>query len=138
LATDVRSDKINALSDHPQGAACWYFAKTREQFRLRGSLRLVTASTEDPWQHQRQQVWQAQSDKARQSYTWPSPGQPRSPQSPEAFEASPPDPQQPHPHFGLLVLVPTWVDHLELRGDPQNRYQYVHRGDRWQTTPVNP
>ena len=40
---DRRSEKIEQLSDNPHAEACWYFTKTREQFRLTGQVALVTA-----------------------------------------------------------------------------------------------
>jgi pyridoxamine 5'-phosphate oxidase len=132
--TDTRSDKVAPLAGHPHAEACWYFTQTREQFRLNGQLTLVTAATTDPaWSELRHRLWQAQSEKSRQSFTWPPPGQPR-----QAAGFDQPLPSEPPDPFGLLVLIPTWVDHLELRGTPQHRYRYDWTGDRWVLAAVNP
>ncbi|NJR69015.1 MAG: pyridoxamine 5'-phosphate oxidase [Synechococcales cyanobacterium CRU_2_2] len=42
LICDRRSQKIEEIHRNPWTEACWYFPKTREQFRLSGSLRLIT------------------------------------------------------------------------------------------------
>lgn len=132
--TDTRSDKIGPLAAHPYGEACWYFTQTREQFRLNGLLTLVTAATTaPPWSDLRHRLWQAQSEKSRQSFTWPAPGQAR---QDSGFDQS--VPQEPPTTFGLLVLSPTGVDHLELRGTPQHRYRYDLTGDRWAMAETNP
>jgi PPOX class probable FMN-dependent enzyme len=137
IVSDTRSSKVAQIQAQPMAAACWYFSKTREQFRLRGELTLITAETaaaED--QNMRQQLWQNLSDAARQQFTWPTPGQVR---QDSAFPAEPPDHQTPLPHFCLVLLQPNRVDHLALRGNPQDRMIYTLRpqGD-WQTQTVNP
>ncbi|MBE9114256.1 pyridoxamine 5'-phosphate oxidase, partial [Nodosilinea sp. LEGE 07298] len=62
--------------------------------------------------------------------------QPRTPEadfSPQAIDATPPA------EFCLVLLTPYQVDHLELRGDPQNRTLYTQPVDRpWQVETVNP
>ena len=41
--TDSRSQKAEEISLYPWGEICWYFPKTREQFRIAGKLILVRA-----------------------------------------------------------------------------------------------
>jgi PPOX class probable FMN-dependent enzyme len=126
FATDDRSEKIEQIAHQPWGEICWYFPNTREQFRLTGKLTLVAADHPDPNLRQaRQQLWQAMSDAARIQFAWSHPGQPRA--ADDDFSPPPPDSQQPLSQFRLLLLEPTQVDHLELRGDPQNRYRYVQK-----------
>src|SRR5213076_1793941 len=43
FTTDARSAKVEQVVRNPSAAACWYFAAAREQFRLSGRLRLITA-----------------------------------------------------------------------------------------------
>lgn len=151
VVTDTRSDKAQSLGLQPcnprtMGAACWYFPITREQFRLRGSLTLVVGpgpgdqATEDQKQEGKQaarhQTWQALSSKARQQFTWPHPGHPRAEGA--EFSQVEPDPVVPPDTFGLLLLDPIGVDHLELRGEPQQRWQYVRQGSFWHQEAVNP
>ncbi|HEY9737958.1 MAG TPA: Npun_F5749 family FMN-dependent PPOX-type flavoprotein [Trichocoleus sp.] len=138
FVTDTRSEKMAHAAHQPWAEACWYFTETREQFRIAGDLTLVTAQeSTSALQLARQQAWESLSDAARIQFTWPSPGQPRAPQS--AFEAPAPHPSIPPESFCLLLLRPHLVDHLELRGNPQNRTHYQQiEPDQWTTVAVNP
>ncbi|MEB3267226.1 MAG: Npun_F5749 family FMN-dependent PPOX-type flavoprotein [Leptolyngbya sp.] len=132
--TDARSDKVPPLASQPDAEACWYFPTSREQFRLSGTVVLITAQEPEPaLQAERQRLWQAQSERSRQSFTWPTPGQPR---QETGFDR--PLPADPPAAFAVLILTPTWVDHLELRGHPQQRYRYDWTGDRWTMQAINP
>ncbi|MDA0267038.1 MAG: pyridoxamine 5'-phosphate oxidase family protein [Cyanobacteria bacterium] len=137
LVSDTRSAKIEQIQANPAAEVCWYFAKTREQFRLRGELTVVTAETEPAeLRLTREQLWHNLSDAARQQFTWPSPGQPRQEQG---FAIAPPNSTQPPPHFCLILLEPNRVDYLALRGEPQDRIIYTRQGqDPWQAQGVNP
>lgn len=138
FVTDARSEKAEQIDRQPWGEVCWYFPKTREQFRISGKLILVTDNDLDPdLQAARKTSWQELSDAARLQFAWPDPGKPRA--EAEAFEPPPQDPLQPLADFCLLLLDPEMVDHLELRGEPQNRSVYQLLGDRtWSTIAVNP
>lgn len=145
FVTDRRSEKIEQ-SDRAE--LCWYFPKTREQFRITGQLHLVDRNCSDQKRLKaRQIIWHELSDSGRLSFLWPAPGQPRS--APEAFQIDPPDDRQPVDHFCLLLLEPMSVDHLELRGEPQTRtlYELNHdliskdstmQTDPWQISNINP
>lgn len=137
MITDSRSQKVEEIAGNPWGEACWYFPKTREQFRLSGQLTLITAEYHAPILLQaRQTIWQDLSDNARSQFYWPSPGQSRVDEAeftpPEAF------PMEPPAEFCLLLLEAEHVDHLELRGEPQNRYLYWREENHWLTQEVNP
>jgi PPOX class probable FMN-dependent enzyme len=137
FVTDVRSDKIDQIQQQPWAEACWYFPNTREQFRISGSLTLVSSDESHPHlQPARIATWQELSDAARLQFAWPHPGKQKEDQA--AFNPSPPDPQTPIPNFCLLLLEPTQVDHLELRGEPQNRYLYRLDDQEWSVQAVNP
>ncbi len=142
---DRRSEKIEQIAKNPAAEACWYFAKTREQFRLCGQLAVVTADTAPAsFADARQRLWQQISDTARLQFAWPCPKAPRA-DSPD-FSPPPPDKQTPPPQFCLLLLAVSSVDHLELRGEPQNRHLYTKvdpsstclETQQWQVTAVNP
>lgn len=136
--TDDRSDKVHQIAEQPWGEVCWYFPKTREQFRLFGRLILIQADHPDTnLVKARQTQWQDLSDAARLQFAWADPKQARAEAS--AFEPPPPDSSQPLPNFCLLLLDPIQVDHLELRGEPQNRtlYQYSQEQE-WSAESVNP
>ncbi len=137
LVTDQRSAKVADMIAHPWGEACWYFTHTREQFRLGGPLSLVTASATEPTlASARDRAWTALSDAARQQFYWPHPAQPRQPDAdffPRDLDATPP------PGFCLVLLTPHQVDHLELRGNPQQRTLYTLKADHtWSVDTVNP
>ncbi|MBD2234803.1 Npun_F5749 family FMN-dependent PPOX-type flavoprotein [Phormidium tenue] len=136
LITDQRSAKVADIVAHPWAEACWYFTDTREQFRLAGSIQVVTAEADPALLQARQNSWEALSDNARQQFYWPHPAQPRTAEadfSPKEIQATPPA------EFCLVLLEPDQVDHLELRGEPQNRTLYDQQpGSTWQINAVNP
>lgn len=141
MIADQRSEKIGQLQSQPWAEACWYFPKTREQFRLSGQLKLVLADEPDAEVAQARQLqWQQLSDAARIQFAWPDPKQPR---SDSGFEPPPPDPLEPLDHFCLMLFNPTEVDHLALRGEPQSRWLYraltpSEPDQKWQVEAVNP
>lgn len=136
FVTDSRSEKPAQIARSSWAEACWYFPNTREQFRLLGQLTLVDhASTDAALQQARAIAWQELSDAARSQFAWADPGKPRADRA--AFEVAPPDATTPLPNFCLLLLDPEQVDHLELKGDPQNRCRYRLEGE-WVSEAVNP
>jgi PPOX class probable FMN-dependent enzyme len=139
IITDSRSDKADQIDQQPWGEACWYFPNTREQFRLAGQLTLVVADyPNSALKDARQATWKDLSDAARLQFAWPHPGKTRA-EEPNAFSPPPPDPEQPLANFCLLLLEPTQVDHLELRGEPQNRSLYYQNSSQdWLKQAVNP
>ena len=138
IITDVRSAKIPQIGYQSTGEICWYFTKTREQFRILGSLRSVKAKDEDlGLLKERKQTWHNLSDAARSQFAWADPGQPAADKS--AFEVESPDPNVPLDNFCLLLFIPQKVDHLQLRSDPQQRCLYSLQTDStWSIQQVNP
>lgn len=138
IITDARSDKIQDIEHQPLAEVCWYFTKTREQFRISGRLQLVTvAETDLDLQTARKITWHELSDSARSQFAWPDPAQPMSDKS--AFELEPPDANNPLDNFCLLLLTPYKIDHLQLKGDPQQRFLYNLQEDKtWTNQAVNP
>lgn len=142
---DRRSEKTDHILQNPAAEACWYFTKTREQFRLSGHLTLVTAEAAggQAGQQARHTVWQNISANAKIQFAWPHPKAPRAEDA--AFLPPAPDEQTPPPTFCLLLLTACSVDHLALRGEPQNRTLYELTREtstalaaEWQTVSVNP
>jgi len=137
FVTDNRSEKVAEIARSPWAEVCWYFPNTREQFRLAGQLRLIDhTETDTELQKARQQIWQELSDAARSQFAWADPGLPRVDTA--TFEVEPPDAQTPFVNFDLLLFAPYRVDHLELRGNPQNRFIYSFVENNWSQTEVNP
>jgi pyridoxamine 5'-phosphate oxidase len=136
--TDTRSAKARELDGAPWAEACWYFPMTREQFRLGGRAVVVREGSGDESLRQaRLDAWRELSDATRHSFTWPAPGAPRDPGVP--FVETPTDPQSPPSTFGLIVLDPVVVDHLELDGSPQNRWSYRRdQVGQWTAHEINP
>ena len=121
IVTDTRSARPGSWRPTPWAEACWYFPMTREQFRLGGragssvkargrgapagpARRLARAGRRHP-----PGLHLAGTGRA---------------EDPEVPFVETPDPQVPPPTFGLIVLEPVVVDHLELDGNPQNRWAY--------------
>ncbi|MFQ4146113.1 Npun_F5749 family FMN-dependent PPOX-type flavoprotein [Chlorogloeopsis sp. ULAP02] len=137
--TDARSEKAEQIHQQPWAEVCWYFPNTREQFRITGCLTLVGSdNSQSTLQVARNITWQKLSDAARLQFTWPDPGKPRI-EDQAAFAPPPPDPMQPLSNFCLLLLAPIQVDHLELRGEPQNRCLYCYDEQQgWSIEAINP
>ncbi|MEH2435843.1 MAG: Npun_F5749 family FMN-dependent PPOX-type flavoprotein [Nostoc sp.] len=137
--TDTRSAKADQIQQQPWAEVCWYFPNTREQFRITGCLTLVSGDDSDrDLQLARISIWQELSDAARLQFAWPYPGKPRI-QELGAFEPPAPDSVEPVANFCLLLLDPIQVDHLELRGEPQNRWLYCRNDQQeWSSEAINP
>jgi pyridoxamine 5'-phosphate oxidase len=140
FVTDIRSSKaINLLADaSPWAEACWYFPKTREQFRLSGTLTLITVeSLNTSYCKAREEAWKQMSDSGRIQFDWGTPGADRS-EDPQVFTPPQPDENQPSQNFCLLLLKVASVIHLELRGEPQSCYLYELVDGKWQMRSINP
>ncbi|AFY38885.1 pyridoxamine 5'-phosphate oxidase-related FMN-binding protein [[Leptolyngbya] sp. PCC 7376] len=139
IITDRRSQKIEHLASHNQAEIAWYFTKTREQFRLAGTIEMVNADDlESDFFQERQQTWETISDSARSQFAWPSPTAQRNINS-DDFNVETSSSKSPLDSFVLLIFQPHTVDHLELRGNPQNRFIYkLSSSQEWKNTEVNP
>jgi len=138
VISDSRSQKIHQIQYQAWAEACWYFTEAREQFRLAGKLILV--DEENPHtdlQKARYSTWQELSGNARIQFAWAHPGEKRG--EPEAFSPQQPDAINPLPNFCLLLLDVINVDHLQLRGEPQNRWLYIRDDlNNWSSSEINP
>ena len=138
IITDIRSKKIEQIAKNSLGEVCWYFTKTREQFRLAGQINTIKAEHSHTQLGQiRTLVWQEISDAARGQFAWPPPGEKRAEAT--AFELGSPDKIEPLPNFCLFLLEPVKVEHLELKGTPQNRWLYQRQANGlWSKQEINP
>jgi pyridoxamine 5'-phosphate oxidase len=139
VITDARSEKILQIQANAGGEICWYFPKTREQFRLSGNITIIShKNTNLDQQKLRYRLWQELSDSARLQFAWPSPRKTRS-DNPDDFAPLPLKEAEPLNNFCLLLFNPLSVDHLQLKGHPQNRTLYtLDQSDIWQIETVNP
>ena len=133
MVTDRRSSKADEIVANAAGEISWYFTRSREQFRLRGTLALTGAGDAD--QRARLALWESLSDRAREQFFWPHPGVAlgTGPSEASPGNTGPPD------DFLLLTLSVTAVDHLTLRGDPQSRVLSTRdEQGGWSSRRVNP
>lgn len=139
MITDLRSEKITHLQHNNNAEICWYFTKTREQFRLSGKITVITENcSNSEFLKARQIVWKNISEAAKKQFTWPFPKQPiNDNQSFEEIDIN--LLIEPLDNFCLLLFDPETVDHLQLKGEPQKRclYQLDHQ-QNWLIQPVNP
>jgi pyridoxamine 5'-phosphate oxidase len=134
LRAAVGTSKAAEIARNPWAEACWYFSKTREQFRIAGTLQLIDAEN-STYQAARQAAWEKMSTAGRAQFYWPLPGAIRT-DIEYLAEALDPEPAQ---AFCLLLLSPVMVDRLELRGHPQTRSRYCLLADhQWSTESINP
>ncbi|MEO0685000.1 MAG: Npun_F5749 family FMN-dependent PPOX-type flavoprotein [Cyanobacteria bacterium J06649_11] len=138
IITDTRSDKITEIYNQCKGEICWYFTNSREQFRIAGNIIIIDANYQNSELLKvRESTWQDLSDNARIQFAWAHPGKPRA--NPEAFLPVQPDGNKPLDNFCLLLFEPVKVDHLRLRGEPQNRTIYIRNEvGVWDIEEVNP
>ena len=131
IVTDRRSGKVSQIAASSAAEVCWYFTRSREQFRIRGRLSIIDA--ESSGAAGRQAAWQALSEAAREQFYWAPPGEPLD------TTAAPESPGSKPPHnFLLLLLTPENIDHLQLSPTPQRRFVSSMNGGSWSMVPVNP
>ena len=126
MITDSRSEKYKGLSLHPQVELCWYFEKTREQYRISGSVNLLASSTPDT--ELRSRVWYGLSAAAQEQFYWYLSDDSVS----ELIETGEiPD------TFCVLLLEPNSIDYLYL-GEKHQRTISQLSHNKWQEKPINP
>ena len=135
---DARSAKVDQLHGNPIVELCWYFPRSREQFRVRGTATLIEAGHPDAdLLVARDTVWLGLSGSVRVQFAWPNPGGPR--EEPAVFDIPAPAKASPPAEFCLIVVEPERVDHLQLRPSPHERQVYERDGaGEWLVTAVNP
>jgi PPOX class probable FMN-dependent enzyme len=139
FVTDRRSEKIHDLKHQSIGELCWYFPKSREQFRIQGQVVLIDSSCHDSHLLKlRSNLWHNLSDQGRIQFAWPEPKGLRDLTVNDQFAPASPDRDQVSDHFCGLILEPEQVDHLQLKGNPQDRCLYQLHDGTWTTQQVNP
>ncbi len=136
IITDSRSEKINHIHHNSASEICWYFPKTREQFRISGNLTIIDENHHN--QAQRVTVWQNLSDSAKQQFTWPYPGEVLTEDKQNFFQETP-SKNKPISNFIILLFNLKKLDHLELRGNPHQRtLYYLDDSKNWIKQEINP
>ena len=138
--TDIRSEKYDEFTKNKQAEVCWYFAKTREQYRLSCSVNLHTSGSLVKY------YWNCLSSSAKNSFSLPHPKVP--------IELNPCDSLQEEvkstessdtlleqfisPNFVVIEFVPFCCDYLNLKSKPQLRtIELLNDENQWHATTVN-
>ena len=132
FTSDARSDKNAQLRANPSATLLFWLAKPKRQFRLLGTVAVLTA--DDP---QRQLQWAKLNDGARALFLWPPPGQPRDP-NPAAFPPAVPADVAMPPSFEVLVLTPARAELLDLSQVPHFRQRWSGASGGWMGQTLNP
>ena len=137
--TDIRADKFIQWQRKPQSQICWYFAKTREQYRVSSIVYLI-----GPANHQRDdknkgirlKVWESLSEKAKGQFVWPTP---KADLLNNEVHIGNDDNNIPDT-FVVLMFKPISVDYLNLTMTPQTRELHsIHKQtSQWIYNCVNP
>ena len=115
VISDTRSEKFEQLGQNSHAQACWYFSKTREQYRFSCKATLVTVlQAPDLVTNQ----WNKLSDAGKKQFLWGKPGTPR--QDSSALQVDGDFDHVPS-HFCIILFSIENVDYLNLRGNPQHR-----------------
>jgi len=136
MCTDLRSKKVEEVAHQPISEMVWWFPKTSEQYRVRGSLLLVGDEYDDrALQIARKEMWGNLSDPARESFL--------DDKSVPSIRGRGDDGKiVPVPaNFLLMLLNPTYVDYLRLTGAQYRQIdQRVHDAiqSTWSSKRVKP
>ena len=134
FVTDKRSQKVGDFAVNNKCEICWYFPKSREQFRLRGFAHVITnESTDEIDMKDRSISWKKMRPGARGQFAWPEPGQPRLPEHEEVYDVDrliedEDEYENMWPkekvleNFCLVTVDVNRIDHLKLKGN--KRYLY--------------
>ena len=145
MITDLRSSKVGEASGHTSPATSntcelvWWFAKSSEQYRVRGSLQFVGGDESDDFlARMRKEQWGNLSDMAREQFYWRDPSIEYEPQVkvPEGGRGEDGKVLPPPDNFLLMLLNPTRVDYLRL-GDNFRQFDELE-GETWTEKRVNP
>ena len=125
FVSDARSQKKEEFAADSRAQICWYFSRTREQFRIRGYLGTLDEKNTIT------RVWSNLSESAQKQFFWLNSGLPLGEGTSPVNAAEPPD------SFKVFCLNPKAVDHLRL-GEKQIRTRSILRGKIWIEEFLNP
>ncbi|GAA0853957.1 pyridoxamine 5'-phosphate oxidase family protein [Aliiglaciecola litoralis] len=145
MHTDLRSHKVSEIAHQSRGQICWYFSLSREQFRLDGSIELISKSssknisTDYDCQQLREDHWRRLSAPAKAGYFWAAPGShyqtnnesDNQTQTKAANETI-------SEHFALLIFHIDHVDQLQLTPSPHQRTVFTLQDGHWHHSRINP
>jgi PPOX class probable FMN-dependent enzyme len=137
--TDTRSQKYAEIQENPRVSVCWYFAKSREQYRFSGEVSVANYETEVA-----KNAWRDLSSNGKQQFLW---GEPKteflgsrthkiniSEENTELKDIP--------VHFCCMAIHVQTLDYLNLKmeyqGLPQSRELYQLTSAGWQCSHVIP
>lgn len=146
--TDSRSEKIAQWKEHPQTQICWYFSKSREQYRISATVILLDGqhllSAQEAvddisvYAKLRHKIWNELSDKAKQQFLWPRPKLPvQEANKGLEYKGNIDDLSGIPRNFTLICFVAHYVDYLNLRTEPQLREIHENHQGIWDYKTVN-
>ena len=110
IVSDSRSEKNHHLHQHSSSEATTWLPNLRTQFRITGTISILSKDTDDP---RRPQAWKMLSDASRALFHWPTPGVPFQPEKDFSRGPLPATAEIPD-NFDLLILIPAQVEHLGI------------------------
>lgn len=133
VISDTRTSKYQEMTRRPDVQVCWYFAKTREQYRFTATADIVTLNDDA---RRVSSHWKKLSDAGKKQFLWGKPDTPRDPTLPLISEG---DYGVVPAHFCLLHLQITAIDYLNLRGNPQLREKHsIDHSGEWVAKAIIP
>mmetsp|Transcript_21041 Transcript_21041/g.58511 ORF Transcript_21041/g.58511 Transcript_21041/m.58511 type:complete len:290 (-) Transcript_21041:1803-2672(-) len=135
MCTDLRSKKVDEVAHQPISEMVWWFPKTSEQYRVRGSLLLVGDESDDRnLQIARKEMWGNISDPARESFLDDKSPVPVGGRDEEGKVVPVPT------NFLLMLLDPIHVDYLRLTGAQYRQIdeRQPRDGASWSSKSVKP
>ena len=143
MCTDSRSKKVDQTKEQPIAEMVWWFPTTSEQYRIRGNLLLVGEDDDKALTIVRKELWGNLSDPARESFlSAVVPGEAYEQEDASQIPAGGRDENaKPVPvprNFLLMLLDPTKVDYLRLKGDQYRQMDSRETNGAWTFQRVNP
>ncbi|GBL03027.1 pyridoxamine 5'-phosphate oxidase family protein [Glaciecola sp. KUL10] len=128
--TDIRSTKITEFKNRHEAQICWYFAKTREQYRISCKVEILTEGI------LYRSFWDCLSDTAKLSFDSPKP---KSPIDSDGQIQTDSAISKISKNYALIQFRPNECDYLNLKCKPQHRELEVMNPDsfKWETHQVN-
>mmetsp|Transcript_22633 Transcript_22633/g.35406 ORF Transcript_22633/g.35406 Transcript_22633/m.35406 type:complete len:211 (-) Transcript_22633:768-1400(-) len=142
FVTDSRSEKIGEIAQNPHTEIAWYFAVSREQYRISGKLSVIGPQDaadrpEHPLVQLRATAWKNMSDAGRNGFARPAPGvSPRVPDEELKSAEAPKD--WPLDTFCIVIVEPSRVDWLLLKDAQPHVLHTTGTEGKWIETSVNP
>ena len=132
LYSDKRSEKFDELTQRSEVELCWMLMKARQQFRMRGCVKIFTG--DDSYELCRKS-WLGISPQGRSVWAWPHPGFPLQADAdfPEEVNDEAPMPE----HFIVLRVTVSQVEMLDLRPHPHQRIRWSAENN-WMEQRLNP